>query len=99
MIVNYASSGVNKLKASLNDDARVAIYNHQMFIVQATRGCTHSTTFYLYVINWPNRLDCYITLGWKVFPGTNTLAYWAHSYKKKCCEYNPKIISGANSFW
>ncbi len=36
MIVNYASSGVNKLKASLNDDARVVIYNRHMFIIQAT---------------------------------------------------------------
>ncbi len=36
MIVNYASSGINKLKASLNDDARVIIYDHHMFIVQAT---------------------------------------------------------------
>ncbi len=35
-IVNYASSGVNKLRASLNDDARVIIYDHHMFIVQAT---------------------------------------------------------------
>jgi hypothetical protein len=35
-IVNYASSGINKLKASLNDDARVVIYNRHMFIVQAT---------------------------------------------------------------
>ncbi len=36
IIVNYASSDVNKLKASLNDDARVVIYDHHMFIVQAT---------------------------------------------------------------
>ena len=36
MIVNYASSDVNKLKASLNDDARVIIYDRHMFIVQAT---------------------------------------------------------------
>ncbi len=35
-IVNYTSSGVNKLKDSLNDDARVIIYDHHMFIVQAT---------------------------------------------------------------
>ncbi len=26
----------------------------------------------------PNKLACYITLGWKVLPGMNTLAYWAH---------------------
>jgi hypothetical protein len=36
MIVNYASSGVNKLRALLNYEARVVIYDHHMFIVQAT---------------------------------------------------------------
>jgi hypothetical protein len=35
-IVNDASSGVNKLKASLNDIARGVIYECHMFIVQAT---------------------------------------------------------------
>ncbi len=35
-IINYASSGINKLKASLNENARVIIYDHHMFIVQAT---------------------------------------------------------------
>ncbi len=35
MIVNYTSNGVNKLRASLNDDARVVIYNRHLFIVQA----------------------------------------------------------------
>ncbi len=35
MIVNYASSDVNKLRASLNDNARVVIYNCHMFIVKA----------------------------------------------------------------
>ncbi len=33
-IINYASSGVSKLKASLNDDARVVIYDRHMFIVR-----------------------------------------------------------------
>jgi hypothetical protein len=36
MIVNDDSRAVNKLEASLTDDARVIIYNRQMFIVQAT---------------------------------------------------------------
>jgi hypothetical protein len=35
-IVNYSSCSVNKLRASLNDDARVIIYDYSMFIVQAT---------------------------------------------------------------
>jgi hypothetical protein len=35
-IVNYASSFVNKLEALLTNDARVVIYDHHVFIVQAT---------------------------------------------------------------
>jgi len=36
MIINDDSRVVNKLKASLTDDARVIIYDCQMFIVQDT---------------------------------------------------------------
>ncbi len=36
MIINYASSIVNKLGASLTDDARVVFYDRHVFIVQAT---------------------------------------------------------------
>jgi hypothetical protein len=35
-IINDDSSVVNKLKASLTDDARVIIYDHHMLIVQGT---------------------------------------------------------------
>ncbi len=35
-IINDDSRVINKLEASLTDDARVIIYDHQMFIVQAT---------------------------------------------------------------
>jgi hypothetical protein len=35
-IVNYASSCINKLRASLNDNARVVIYDRHMFIVKTT---------------------------------------------------------------
>jgi hypothetical protein len=41
MIINYASSGVIKLKASLKDNARVIIYDRHMFIVQATVQSFH----------------------------------------------------------
>ncbi len=37
-IVSDDSRVVNKLEASLTDDARVIIYNRHMFIVQATNG-------------------------------------------------------------
>jgi hypothetical protein len=36
MIVNDDARVVNKLEASLTDDTRVIIYDHHMFIVQAT---------------------------------------------------------------
>ncbi len=36
MIVNGDSRLINKLGTSLTDDARVVIYDHHMFIVQAT---------------------------------------------------------------
>ncbi len=36
MIVNDDTRIVNKLDASLTDDTRVIIYDHHMFIVQAT---------------------------------------------------------------
>ncbi len=36
MIVNYNSRGINKFGASFTDEARVVIYDHHMFIVQAT---------------------------------------------------------------
>ncbi len=35
-LVNDDSRVVNKLETSLTDDARVVIYDHHMFIVQAT---------------------------------------------------------------
>ena len=36
MTINDDSRVVNKLEASLTDDARVVIYKRHMFIVQAT---------------------------------------------------------------
>ncbi len=35
-IINDDSGVVNKLEVSLTEDARVVIYNHHMFTVQAT---------------------------------------------------------------
>jgi hypothetical protein len=35
-IVNDDARVINKLAASLTDDAKVVIYDHHMFIVQAT---------------------------------------------------------------
>ncbi len=43
-IINYDSSVINKFGASLTDDARVIIYDHNMFIVQATNWTRTSIT-------------------------------------------------------
>jgi hypothetical protein len=34
--------------------------------------------FYSKLMNGSNKLECYIPLGWKGLPGTNTLAYWVN---------------------
>ncbi len=40
----------------------------------------HSQNFIFSLLkNEPNKLQCYITLGWKGLPLTNTLAYWNYS--------------------
>ncbi len=36
-------SVVNKFEASVTDDARIVIYNHHMFLVQATGQCVYLT--------------------------------------------------------
>jgi hypothetical protein len=45
MIVNEGSSIVNKLETSLIDDARVIIYDHHMYIVQATESSPEQDFF------------------------------------------------------
>jgi acetylglutamate kinase len=44
MIVNDNSSIVNKLETSVIDDARVIIYDRQMFTVQATKSISQIPT-------------------------------------------------------
>jgi hypothetical protein len=34
------------------------------------RGRIYNTSFSLLLVNGPNKLECYITLGWKGFPDT-----------------------------
>jgi hypothetical protein len=50
MIVNDDSSVINKLETSLIDDARVVIYDHNMFIVQA-RGSMLENVLHLQFTN------------------------------------------------
>ncbi len=57
-IVNYASSSINKLKASLNDDARVIIYDCHMFIVLATGPKVIKLFTSVISTNFRNRLEC-----------------------------------------
>ncbi len=54
MIVDDDSRVVNKLEASLTDDARIIIYDRHMFIVQAT-GCHGYETF---SVKDANKVEC-----------------------------------------
>jgi hypothetical protein len=47
--------------------------------IKAPQDCILYTSFTLKLMNGPNNLKCYITHCWKDWPGTNNLAYWAHS--------------------
>jgi hypothetical protein len=55
-IVNDDSRVINKLEASLTDDARVIIYDHQMFIVQATDLILYGL-FVMDLLNLFSKLD------------------------------------------
>jgi len=54
-IINDDARIVNKFDASLTDDARVVIYDHHMFIVQATGFTWHFVNIWVtYVLSsWP----------------------------------------------
>ncbi len=56
-MVNYDSSIVNKVGASLTDDVIVAIYNCHMFIVQATIVIV-VTVFLFKLAFLTNKLEC-----------------------------------------
>ena len=49
-IINYTSSIVNKLQALLTDNARVIIYDHHVFIVQATGWSIWQLDFFANVL-------------------------------------------------
>jgi len=57
-IVNDASSGVNKLKASLNDAARGVIYDRHAFIIQATGFVLKIFNFLRNLPIGQNKLEC-----------------------------------------
>ena len=53
-IVNDDSIVINKLETSLTDDARVIIYDRQMFIVQAKGDITYNDITYNNFIFYEN---------------------------------------------
>ncbi len=46
-----------------------------IFGAKKFRGHIYYTSFSSLLMNEPNKLVCYITLGWKGLPGTDTLAF------------------------
>jgi hypothetical protein len=92
MIVSYTSSSVNKLKASLNDDARVIFYDHHMFIEVTRSYCLKV-----------NLTSCHPNI---VYYDSNTLAYFRNKNfydtvlrKKKKCVPGKKFFFGWRKFF
>jgi hypothetical protein len=76
-IVNYASSVVNNLGASLTDDASHHLRS-SCFYSTGHWDRIHNTSFSPKLTNGLYKLDRYTNLDWKGFPDKNILAYWAH---------------------
>jgi hypothetical protein len=53
-----------------------AVKHHCRQKLQISIWTVSHTAFSLQLMNWPNKLECYITLGWKGLIGKNVLAYW-----------------------
>jgi len=82
-IVNDTSSGINKLKASLNDAARSVIYDRHVFIIQATDRCQKTSTDHRYCV-----LRTQVCRGWKTrqdraSPGYSSLKFSTFYCSKK----------------
>ncbi len=52
-IVNDDTSIINKFEASLTHDTRVVIYDHRMFIVQATGVHSIHQSYAKFIFLWP----------------------------------------------
>ncbi len=60
-IVNDDSCVINKLETSLTDNARVVIYDHHMFIVQATGNTNRRGR--ICTVDLLIKLGCFVTKG------------------------------------
>jgi hypothetical protein len=67
------------------------MYESEIFYIIGPRDRIHNTPFSLQPTNRLGKLDCYITLIWKVLPRTKTLAYWAHSEVMKKIDWGLAI--------
>ncbi len=69
-----------------------SVYLHQALLAHPN-VCGQSQGLNLQHLMGHNKLECYITLGWKGLPVANTLAYSAHSYiTQNCYEYDPRSL-------
>jgi hypothetical protein len=62
----------------------------------------HNTSFSSKLVIGPNKLEGYTALSRTGFPGTNTLAYLAHSWatrRMKCCEYGRRTFPATGALF
>ncbi len=65
----------------------------KVFFMKLTIGVAFTTLHFFITYKWPNKLECYIKLGWKGLPVINALAYWAHLYVvKKMLLPEPELL-------
>ncbi len=96
-IVNYASSGVNKLRVSLNDDPRVVIYDRHMFIVQATD--IFSPVFSRVMsgfVQW-KRISCKHSTRWQHLSRLKVSAFFSLQKNFSCYEMEQLILGIGNA--
>ncbi len=48
------------------------------FLVKGYHGLYLEHLIFFVTYEWLHELECYMRLGWKGLPGTNSLAYWVH---------------------
>jgi hypothetical protein len=76
-IINDDSRVVNKLEASLTDNARVIIYNHHMFIVQAPESCSALASLINIRLGW----KCSELFGFDMSHKVDNIDYWGQCYQ------------------
>jgi hypothetical protein len=79
MIRSRLQKWLDKYTPGLGSKPRRFNFISYHFTTELTGSSLIGFTSFLVITHGSNKLECYITLGWKGLSGTNSLTYWAHS--------------------